>query len=130
MRGGPVPWSIVRATQFHQLLAFAFASAARRGVLPLLRVPLQPVDPREVAAAVADRVEAGPSGAVEPFAGPQVERVDRLARAWAKAHGVRRLPVPLPAAGKVLRAVRRGGLTAEDAPRGTITFGAWLEETA
>lgn len=130
VRSGPVPWSIVRATQFHQLLASAFASAARRGVLPLVRVPLQPVDPREVAAVLVDRVEAGPSRTTEAFAGPQVERVDRLARAWAKAHGVRRVPLPLPVAGKVLRAVRRGGLTDEGAPRGTVTFGAWLEETA
>ena len=129
VRSGGVPWSIVRATQFHQLLDAAFAAATRRGVLPLVRVPLQPVDPREVAAVLADRAEAGPSEDVELFAGPQVERVDELARAWARARGVRRLPLRLPAAGKVLRAVRQGELTDEAAPHGTITFAGWLEET-
>src|SRR5580692_950372 len=32
---GAVPWSIVRATQFHELIAWAFGAAARFGVLPL-----------------------------------------------------------------------------------------------
>ena len=130
VRSGTVPWSIVRATQFHQLVASAFAASTRRGVLPLLRVPLQPVDPRDVATVVADRVEAGPSSGTEEIAGPQVERLDELARAWAKARGVRRVPLRLPAMGKVLRAVRRGDLTDESAPRGTITFARWLEEDA
>jgi uncharacterized protein YbjT (DUF2867 family) len=130
VREGGVPWSIVRATQFHSLVAETLANAARRGVLPLLRVPLQPLDHRELAPVLADLVEAGPSGATSEFAGPRVERVDELARAWARAQGVRRLPLPIPALGPVLRAVRAGGLTSESAPRGRVTFGEWLEEAA
>lgn len=114
--------------QFHQLLASAFKMAGRAKLLPLLRVPLQPVDPRDVARTLADRVEAGPSSSAEEIAGPRMERMDELARAWARAHGVRRLPLPVPAAGKTLRAVRLGGLTDERALRGTITFADWLEE--
>lgn len=89
--------------------ALAAAGAAGVGhvvspsIVGAVRVPL------------GSRLEAGPSGAAEAFAGPPVERVDRLAPAWAKAHGVRRVPLPLPAAEMVLRAVRRGGLT--DEPR-------------
>jgi uncharacterized protein YbjT (DUF2867 family) len=120
------PWSIVRATQFHSLVAGTFASAARRGVLPLLRVPLQPLDHRELAPVLADRLEAGPDAAVSELAGPRVERADALAREWAAAKGVRRLPLPVPAIGPVLRAIRAGGLTSPGAPRGRMTFEEWL----
>lgn len=130
VRDSGVPWSVVRATQFHSLLADLFASAARLGVLPLLRVPVQPVDVREVAAALVDRVEAGPGGGVSAFAGPRVERLDRLARAWAASRELRRLPLALPAVGAVLRAVRAGGLTEPGAQHGRMSFEAWLREDA
>jgi uncharacterized protein YbjT (DUF2867 family) len=130
VREGGVPWSIVRATQFHSLLDETFANAARRGVLPLLRVPLQPLDHRELAPVLADRVEAGPSAGMEEFAGPRVERLNRLARTWARERGVRRVPLPVPAVGGVLRAVRAGGLTSPSAPSGRVTFEEWLREAA
>jgi hypothetical protein len=41
--GGIVPWSLIRATQFHQLIAGAFASAARFRVDPTGAALLQPV---------------------------------------------------------------------------------------
>ena len=126
VRAGEVPWSILRAAQFHPLLATVFGAAARRGVLPLLRVPVQPVDVREVAMALADRVEAGPSGGVAELAGPRIERLDELAVAWARAHGVRRVHVRVPVIGRGLRAARRGALTSPDAARGTVGFAEWL----
>jgi uncharacterized protein YbjT (DUF2867 family) len=122
-----VPWSVLRAAQFHSYVAWMLAAAARRGVLPLLRVPVEPVDAGEAAAALADRVEAGPSGRVHAFAGPRVERMDRLARGWAADTGARwRLPLRVPAVGRRLGALTHGGLLAEDPERGTLTFADWL----
>jgi uncharacterized protein YbjT (DUF2867 family) len=128
VRAAELPWSIVRATQFHSLVATVFSAAARRGVLPLLGVPIQPVDAREVARALADRVEAGPSRAVDEIAGPRVERLDDLALAWARAQGVRRLRVRVPVIGRALRTVRDGALISRDAPHGEIAFADWLRE--
>jgi uncharacterized protein YbjT (DUF2867 family) len=59
--GGRVPWSIVRCTQFHPLVDEIFALFSRVGLLPRSAVPLQPIDPSDVAVAVVDRLEAGPS---------------------------------------------------------------------
>jgi uncharacterized protein YbjT (DUF2867 family) len=126
VRGAGVPWSIVRSAQFHAAADRAFAAAARLGVLPLLRAPIEPVDHLEVAAAIADRVEAGPDEAVTAFAGPHVERLDRLARQWVRARGVRRLPLRVPAAGVVLREVRDGALLDPAPVRGTVSFADWL----
>lgn len=128
VRESGVPFSIVRAAQFHPFVAGRFAAAARRGVLPLLRAPIEPVAVAEVAAGLADRVEAGPDGALTELAGPRVERLDALARSWARIEGVRRLPLPVPAVGAVLRGLRSGGLLAEAPIRGRVAFADWLAD--
>jgi uncharacterized protein YbjT (DUF2867 family) len=117
-----VPWTIVRATQFHTLVARTFAASARVGVVPSVRVPLQPVDPREVGRVLAETAEAEPSLAITQFAGPEVVDARELAQAWRESTGSHALPVPLP----VPRSLRSGGLTNPGAWRGKVTFGAWL----
>lgn len=118
----PVPWTIVRATQFHTLVEATFARTARLGVLPSARVPLQPVDPREVGRVLADTAEAEPSRAITQFAGPEVVHVCELARRWRASTGSRALAIPLP----VSRPLRAGALTNPGAWRGSVTFEAWL----
>ena len=87
-----------------------------------MRVPLQPVDPREVGRVLADTAEAGPSGAITQFAGPEVVSVGELAQAWRESTGSRALPLRVP----VPRSLRAGGLTNPAAWRGRVTFDAWL----
>jgi uncharacterized protein YbjT (DUF2867 family) len=117
-----VPWTIVRATQFHTLVARTFAASAKVGVLPSVRMPLQPVDPRGVGRALADTAEAEPSQAITQFAGPEVVDVCELARRWRESTGSHALPLRLP----VPRSLRAGGLTNPAAWRGTVTFDHWL----
>jgi uncharacterized protein YbjT (DUF2867 family) len=122
IRAGGVPWTILRATQFHPFVAALFARSAKLGVVPSLGAPLQPVDPREVGRALADTAETEPSYALTQFAGPEVVSGRELARRWRAATGSRAVLVPLP----VTRALREGGLTNPQAWRGTVTFDAWL----
>ena len=117
-----VPWTIVRATQFHTLVARTFAASARVGVVPSVRVPLQPVDPREVGRVLAETAEAEPSLETTQFAGPEVVDARELAQLWRESTGSHALPVPLP----VSRSLRCGGLTNPGAWRGKVTFDAWL----
>lgn len=95
---GPVPWSIVRATQFHELLDLLFATTARARIVPASTFPVAPVDPRFVAGMLADAAETGPGGRLTPVAGPQTAPVGELAQAWAQARGrnVAALALPLP----------------------------------
>ena len=97
VEAGAVPWSIVRATQFHQLLDWAFGALARAHLVPGDRLALQPVDPRVVAGVLADTIERGPQGRAAPVAGPQVESLRDLASTWTRARERRVLAVPLPA---------------------------------
>ena len=124
---GPVPWTIVRATQFHDLVGGLFAAAARYRVLPAPAMPLQPVAAADVARVLADTAEADPRGSRISVAGPQVSSVRELARTWLAATGrsAALLPVPLP--GRLGRALRAGALTTTDPDvTGAITFGGWL----
>jgi uncharacterized protein YbjT (DUF2867 family) len=128
VRHGTVPWTIVRATQFHSYVDGMLSSAARFGVLPAARIPLQPVDVREVGVVLADTAEAEASGEITQFAGPEILTLRELARQWRDA--VERHPtlvrVPLP--GEVGRELRDGALTNPGAWTGRRTFGAYLRE--
>ena len=124
-----LPWSIVRSTQFHDLLGSVLSAAGRFHVLPAAAARLQPVDVEEAATVVADVAAGDPRLAPTTVAGPEVADLRALARMW-RAHAHRRvveIPVPLP--GRVGRALREGRLTCPDPDiRGIRTFQAWLQE--
>lgn len=128
LAGGTTPWSLLRATQFHSLVGEMLAPAMRLRVLPLVRVPLQPIDAPVVARRLAEVVRAGPSGRVPDVAGPQVEQLDALARAWAAHDGRRLLPLRLPprALGRGGREMAAGHLTDPAAATPGPTYAEWL----
>jgi uncharacterized protein YbjT (DUF2867 family) len=128
VEAGAVPWTIVRATQFHSLLAWIFASTARARVLPAAKARLQPIDPREVAALVATVATAEPRRGRVTIAGPEVRSMRELASAWRERSGRRALLAPAPIPGALGRALRSGGLCDPDPDhRGTTSFERWLE---
>lgn len=126
VEGGTVPWSIQRATQFHPLLAWLFESAARWRVVPAGGIPVQPVAPAVVARRIAEVVHAGPGGRVPEVAGPRVERLGDLSRAWREHSGRRALPVPVAIPGKLGRALRGESICNREAAAGGPTFAEWL----
>lgn len=129
VESGPVPWSLLRATQFHTLLDWAFASAARFRVLPTGTARVQPIDPAAVAVRLADVTHGGPAGRLPSLAGPEVKTLSELARTWRQAKGGSLLPVRIPMIGRRGRALRAGGLCEPDAAAtGTRTFEDWLRD--
>jgi uncharacterized protein YbjT (DUF2867 family) len=125
--GSGLPWTTLRATQFHNLLDALFGAVGRAGVLPVLaRAVFQPVDVRDVAARLVELAAAEPAGRVLQLGGPEVRAMDDLARAWLRGTGRRRRVLPVPLPGGLARAVRAGGLTAPDQPRGSRTFEQYL----
>ncbi|WP_309647176.1 3-beta hydroxysteroid dehydrogenase [Nocardioides sp.] len=124
---GAVPWSILRATQFHEF-AQQVLGFVRLGPLSLVpRMLSQPVAAVEVAQALVDLVEAGPAGRAADLAGPEVHQMADLARRVSRAQGTRRRVVPVRLPGAAGAAMRDGGLLpVADGPRGDLTFDAWL----
>lgn len=123
-----LPFTVLRAAQFHPLLA-ALLGALHRG--PLLPVPadwrVEPVAVGDVAGHLVRRLAQPPAGAVEEFAGPATVAVAELARALLAAHGERGYVLPVGFGGKLSRAVRAGAnLVGPAAGRGTLSWHAWL----
>ncbi|MEV8097448.1 NAD(P)H-binding protein [Kitasatospora sp. NPDC085879] len=129
---GPVPWTVVRITQFHELLAEMFGLLGRWRLLTVPRARLQTIAAEDAARAVADAAEQPARlGRIEA-AGPETTDARELARTWRAVTGRRALQLPLPLPGAVGRALRAGGLTTQRPDtRGTVTFADWLaRETA
>jgi uncharacterized protein YbjT (DUF2867 family) len=125
---GQVPWTIVRATQFHEYAAATLESAARWRVVPLPQVRLQTVASAEVARVITDVAAGGPRRARVEVAGPEVTTARELAALWRRATGRKVALLPLWLPGKLGRALRAGALTStRPAVRGTVPFSAWLE---
>jgi len=124
---GDIPWTILRAGQFHE---FAAQMAARPPMLGLLLVPRmrsQPVAAREVAAALLDLAEQPPSGIAQPLAGPAEERMADMVRRYLAATGRRGRVVEFRMPGDIGRVMASGGLLATpDTRLGTQTFTEWL----
>lgn len=121
-----VPFTIQRATQFHDLLRTIFAYAAKSPVMPVPDLPFQPVDAGEVAARLARLARERPGGRVADLGGPQVRDARALARAYLTATGRRRLLLPLRLPGAAFAAYRRGGHLAREHAEGEVTFEAYL----
>ncbi len=124
---GSTPWSIIQATQFHELAASALAAAARFLVLPVPGMKLQTVAAAEVAGAVADVTEGAPARGRIRVAGPQIMTAAEVARTWRAVTGRRALLMPVPVPGRLGRALRSGGLTVSRPDIcGNISFADWL----
>lgn len=124
---GPVPATVLRATQFHVFLERVLElSRGPIGPVPVMR--LQPVAAQEMAEALAALVPGPPTGRAPELAGPDERQVPELARRLLRARGQRRLVPPLRGPGAVRRAVAGGALLPTGpGPRGTQTFEQWLE---
>jgi uncharacterized protein YbjT (DUF2867 family) len=130
IEGSGVPFTILRAAQFHDLVRSLFAGAARLPVMPLPAGCLQPVDVREVADRLVELALGEPGGRVRDLAGPQIRDAGDLARTYLRVTGKRRPMWTIKLPGKMFRALREGRNIARDADQGTATFESWLAEGA
>lgn len=120
-------WTVLRATQFHDLLVTLFGTLAKPPVM-ILPAGLrdQPVEVAEVADRLVELATAAPAGRVEDLGGPEVRTLDSLARAYLKATGRRRAVVSLRLPGRTFRALRAGGHLAPGRGAGKGTFEEYL----
>jgi uncharacterized protein YbjT (DUF2867 family) len=104
-----LPWTTLRATQFHDLTLTTVQGMAKMPVVP---VPsgfrFQPVDAGEVAARLVELALRKPSGLVPDIGGPRVYEMAELVRSYLRATGKHRLIMPMKLPGKAARAFRDG----------------------
>lgn len=125
-----IPFTILRAAQFHDLTLF---TAQKMAKLPVLPAPggarWQPVDARDVAERLTELALGEPAGLVPDLAGPRVYPLDRLVGDYLRAVGKRRPRLPIHVPGKVGKVYRSGrNLTLSGATLGTRTWEEFLDE--
>lgn len=128
VKAGDVPWTILRAAQFHefadQLLAQMPGPFA---VVP--KMQSQPIAVSEVAAHLCGLVTGEPQQMAPELAGPRVESVVDMVRQVVRRRGPRRAVIGLRVPGAVGKGMAGGALLpTQPGPRGRQTFAEWLDE--
>jgi uncharacterized protein YbjT (DUF2867 family) len=123
---GTVPWSIVRATHFHDFAEMVTSWTERNGSATIAPLLVQPVAPADVADVLAEVAIGKPQGRCPDLAGPEPQDLVDLARRTRAARGASIRLVPtwsgvfgLDMAGDVL-------LPEPDARIAPTTFDDWL----
>ena len=127
-----LPWTTLRATQFHDLILTVAQQMAK---LPVVPVPagfqFQPVDAGEVAGRVVELSLGEPAGRVPEMGGPRVYGAAELFRGYLRATKRRRRPiVPVWLPGKAARAFRAGANLAPEQALGNRTWEEFLADRA
>ncbi|WP_281180174.1 SDR family oxidoreductase [Nocardia acidivorans] len=123
---GPIPYSIVRATQFFEYLDEIFSWTADANTVRLPATRLQPIAATDAAQLIAEIASAPALDGTVDIAGPEVLGLDRIARMTLIATGDHRTVRTDPEAGPFALAPD-GTLTAGPAARLASTrYSDWL----
>jgi uncharacterized protein YbjT (DUF2867 family) len=122
-----LPWTILRTTQFHDLIHRFLGTLTRPPVLLLPRgMRCQPVDTGEVAERLVALALGPPAERAADLGGPQVLTAEELAGSYLRATGRRRPLVRVPVPGATARGFRAGGHLCPEHPDGKRTWAEFL----
>ena len=123
-----LPYSILRATQFHTFVNMLLTNAARVPlVIPIpTTMRIQSVAPTDTAERLLRCLENGPGQRLPDFGGPEVMTLGEAAEQWRTARALRKRVMHLPVPGKVAAAFRAGENTVHEGAHGTIGWQEWL----
>jgi uncharacterized protein YbjT (DUF2867 family) len=124
-----LPWTTLRATQFHYLTLMVARAMAKLPVVPLpAGFQFQPVDEGEVAARLAELALSEPAGLVPDMGGPKVYSMAELLRGYLRASQRPRPIMPVWLPGKAARAFRAGANLAPERAVGHRTWEDFLAD--
>ena len=103
-----IPFTVLRATQFHSFIAMFIRLQRRLPVILSLNVPDQPIATAEVAARLAELVAAGPSGRVADIGGPEQLSLRSAIDTWQAAAGTHKPVWTLHLFGRTIRTFKEG----------------------
>jgi uncharacterized protein YbjT (DUF2867 family) len=129
IEGSAIPYTILRATQFYDLVLMAVRALA---LLPVVPVPSaligQPIDAGDVADRMVELALDTPAGRVPDIGGPEVRTMNDIVRSYLKVTGSQKKVVTFPLPGKTARAIRDGALTCPENRYGKIRWEEFLHE--
>ncbi|WP_406159509.1 NAD(P)H-binding protein [Streptomyces sp. NBC_01005] len=125
LAAGPIPYSIVRATQFMEFIDAVLSWTTDGDTVRLPATPIQPIAAEDVADAVAEVAAGAPLNGIRNIGGPEVFRLDELGRITLSHKGDGRTVVTDPTAG-MFAAVKGDVLTDKDAHLAPTHYADWL----
>ncbi|MEU8470603.1 NAD(P)H-binding protein [Streptomyces sp. NPDC029006] len=125
LAAGPVPYSIVRATQFMEFMDAVMSWTADGDTVRLPATPIQPIAAKDVADAVAQVAAGAPLNSMRNIAGPEIFPLDELGRITLSHQGDNRTVVTDPTAG-MFAAVKGDVLTDEHTHLAPTRYTDWL----
>ncbi|GAA0931289.1 MULTISPECIES: SDR family oxidoreductase [Streptomyces violaceusniger group] len=125
LAAGPIPYSIVRATQFMEFMDAVLSWTADGDTVRLPATPIQPIAAKDVAAAVTEAAAGAPLRGIRNVAGPEVFPLDELGRITLAQKGDPRAVVTDPDAG-MFAVVQGDVLTDTGAQLAPTRYVDWL----
>ncbi|MFB7213226.1 SDR family oxidoreductase [Streptomyces sp. NPDC056255] len=125
LAAGPVPYSIVRATQFMEFMDAVLSWTTDGDTVRLPATPIQPIASKDVAGAVAEVATGAPLNGIRNIAGPEIFNLDELGRITLTHKGDNRTVVTDPTAG-MFAAVKGDVLTDKSARLSPTRYTDWL----
>ncbi|GDY30755.1 SDR family oxidoreductase [Gandjariella thermophila] len=126
LKAGPVPYSIVRATQFFEFIDAVLTETADETTVRLPATLVQPIAAVDVAQAVADVGLGAPLQGTRNIAGPEVFALDELGRITLAARGDHRVVVTDNSAGMLAAASGDVLIAKEGAVIAKTAYREWL----
>ncbi|WP_369272437.1 SDR family oxidoreductase [Streptomyces sp. R11] len=125
LAAGPIPYSIVRATQFMEFIDAVISWTADGDTVRLPATPIQPIAAKDVARAVTDVAVGAPLNGIRNIGGPEVFTLDELGRTTLAHKGDSRTVVTDPTAG-MFAVVKGDVLTDKEAHLAPTRYSDWL----
>jgi uncharacterized protein YbjT (DUF2867 family) len=126
LKAGPVPCSILRATQFFEFMGTLVAETADESTVRLPATLVQPIASADVAQAVADVSVGAPLHGARDIAGPEVFALDELGRITLAADGDHRTVVTDDSAGMFAAASGDALIAKDGAVIAKTAYRDWL----
>jgi len=126
LKTGPVPYSIVRATQFFEFIDATLSETSDENTIRLPATLVQPIASADVAQAVADVTVSTPLQGIRNVAGPDVFALDELGKITLAAHGDHRTVVTDKRAGTFAAASGDALIAKDGAVIAKTAYREWL----
>jgi len=127
VRQSSIPYTIIRATQFHEFIDELLHRAHRWGGLWLPKsFRFQTVDTEALADHLMLSIQRAPTMAIENIGGPEISTFGDMAKIWLAIRSLSNPVINLPLVGKVAAGFRRGYNTTRYTLPKSMTWEEWL----
>lgn len=123
-----INYSILRATQFHELLDFLFSKILLLPVCFIAKdLKFQVIEVRTVAEKMFEISKAAPLNGTVNLGGKEILGMRTMAEQWLAVQNKKRWLINFPTIGSMMQQIANGNLTCAEVANDSITWQNWLQ---